>query len=152
LIWLETIRNKWLFIKGKTQIKAELQTTIEKKREEQLAQIQRKTQEELKKLEAKYSVTDKVGTSFAVLAYVFIGLFILFIVFGDFIKIFEFVSNKLNCKSILSNKNFVPYLKRQSKFSTDKPVDPAKLRDLDERIFKFQVEYKKAYHKKFLKS
>jgi hypothetical protein len=153
-LYLKTFNFIDILKKDKEQKREELQASIEKKRDEQLSQIQNKTQEELKKLAAKYSVTDKVGTSFAVLAYAFIGLFILFVISSDFIKLFKFFWNKV--ESLYSNTDLKgnkigDHLNLKNKLITRKDqdtIDPTKLKDLDKRIFKLQLEYSKSLREK----
>lgn len=73
----------------------EIKANIEKNKIEKLEQIKNQTQEKLKKLEEKYSTMDKVGSSFAGLAYATIGVFLFFIAIGDFVRFFKYISQKL---------------------------------------------------------
>jgi hypothetical protein len=94
----------------------------------------------LKELEAKYAVVDRVGKSFGFLAYATIGIFTLFITFGDILKLFKFILLKFKKQTVNSSKNVnVPKQKMLLERKLTK-ADVKKLTYLEERIDNFRVE------------
>ena len=124
---------------------------MRKKKIEQLKKIEAQTKKELEKLKAKYAVSDKVGHSFAILAYITIGLFVFFISIGDFIKLNKFIWSKLkqnNGLRELANKINSKKFKRNNRVlsfdeSKDEKLDKQNLERLDERIYELSVQIHK---------
>ena len=107
-----------------------------------MEQIKTQTEQKLKELDAKYVVVDKVGKSFGFLAYATIGIFILFITFGDIMKIFKLISLKFRKPTSNEQKEMTAKLKMKENEKKLTNADLQKLKSLDERIDKLVQFYK----------
>lgn len=129
-------------MKEKVQSANFYQKQIEKSKNEQLEKIRANTQEQLELLNQKYSTYDKVGSSFAVLAYIIIGLFIAVILLNDLGKLVNFVIEKQRGKWKFEARNGVNKKRKSNIHETE--INRQKLNNLDERIFKMSMELKKS--------
>ena len=126
--------------KEKVQSPIYYQNQIEKSKNEQLEKIRANTKEQLNLLKQKYSTNDKIGSSFALLAYIIIGLFVALILLNDLIKLVTFVVKRQKGKWKLAIRNEL----NQKIEKTE--IDREKLDQLDERIFRMSLELKKSLH------
>jgi len=90
---------------------------------------------------------DKVGSSFAGLAYATIGLFMFLIAIGDFVRLFKYISKKLRPIKVNALKNDAKNKLSKKNDTKINSLDLKKIKEFDERIFYLEIQIRKELQK-----